>query len=193
MSAGHGRSIPKESQCLLDTGIQQGNFISKSSLLRRLTAWITIGEPQVSMGDVCCEFTPADGQKAIDDIMHLLIGTQPMERPLTVSCQWYTSYFQSSLDKHAAIVKSVLGNGEKSPLPSRCEDTVLSARFIFEAAKLLMRKRDLALGTIIDNLDNSNYFNQEDKEAGNHESGNIPNQLVFAAIGWLCEYSHLEC
>ena len=59
-------------------------------------------------------------------------------------------------------------------------DLVIVYSFVIEVAKLLKTIRNLALVEIVDELDNQNMLKpQMDEERA------IPNQIVFAALGWL--------
>jgi hypothetical protein len=62
-------------------------------------------------------------------------------------------------------------------------DLVVVYNFVIAVAQLLKTRQELALVDIVDELDNENLLKpQPDEERAK------PNQIVFAAVGWLSAY-----
>ena len=50
-------------------------------------------------------------------------------------------------------------------------------------AQLLEQNKELALSDVVDNLTNDDLLKESDEECS------VPKQLIFAAVGWLSEFS----
>jgi len=85
-----------------------------------------------------------------------------------------------NFSRHWHLLRSTLkGLDDKSTVPQRGDLTIVYG-FIITVAKLLKTKENLALVDIVDELDNGDILKpQLDEERA------IPNQIVFAALGWL--------
>ena len=96
------------------------------------------------------------------------------------SCLWYGRYLQSKFYHHwHLLAPALVGLEDNSTMPAS-GDLVIVYSFVIGVAKLLKTIRNLALVEIVDELDNQNMLKpQMDEERA------IPNQIVFATLGWL--------
>ena len=79
------------------------------------------------------------------------------------------------------LAPSLVGLADNSSEP-RPGDLVIVYKFVLEVGRLLSVKKNIALVEFVDELDNNNLLKpQMDGERAK------PNQIVFAAIGWLSE------
>jgi hypothetical protein len=77
------------------------------------------------------------------------------------------------------LAPSLVGLADNSSQP-RPGELVIVYSFVLAVALLFSTKKNIALVEIVDELDNNNLFKpQMDGERAK------PNQIVFAAIGWL--------
>jgi hypothetical protein len=85
------------------------------------------------------------------------------------------------------LAPSLVGLGDSSPEP-RPGDLVTVYNFVLAVALLLSVKKNIALVEFVDELDNNNLLKpQLDNERAK------PNQIVFAAVGWLSKSPiHME-
>jgi hypothetical protein len=126
-----------------------------------------------------------------DDLVSILVGDQVIKGSLADSCLWYGRYLQSKFCHHwHLLVPALVGLEDNSTSPAS-GDFVIVYNFVIEVAKLLKTRRNLALVEIVDELDNRSMLKpQMDEERA------IPNQIVFAALGWLSmhqnEHSYLR-
>jgi hypothetical protein len=141
--------------------------------------------------DVCCSgrtkfsaeevaiLTPAEHQKR-DHLFSVLVDGQTIKESLVDSCFWYGRYLQSKFNHHWHLLCPALVGLEDNSTKPASGDLVVVYSFVIEVAKLLKARRNLALVEIVDELDNQNMLKpQMDEERA------IPNQIVFATIGWL--------
>jgi hypothetical protein len=123
--------------------------------------------------------TPEESQKQ-DDLISILVGDQMIIGSLLDSRLWYDRYLQSKFYHHWHLLGLALvglEDNSKTPAPG---DLVHVYSFAIEVAKLLKTRRNLALVEIVDELDNQNMLKPQ--MDGERE---IPNQIVFATLGWL--------
>ena len=102
---------------------------------------------------------------------------------LKLCCQWYERYLQSKFKTHwHKLAPALVGLEDNSTGPSS-GDLVIVYDFVIAVAKMLQSRKNIALVEIVDELDNESKLKpQLDEERA------IPNQLVFATIGWLSTY-----
>ena len=130
--------------------------------------------------------TPEERQKQ-DDLVSILVGDQMIKGSLVDSCLWYGRYLQSKFHHHWHLLAPALVGLEDNSTTPASGDLVVVYSFVIKVAKLLKTRRNLALVEIVDELDNQNMLKpQMDEERA------IPNQIVFATLGWLsmCRNKH---
>jgi hypothetical protein len=116
-----------------------------------------------------------------------MVGDQPLKGSLRVSCAWYTAFletkYRNQWEPLCCALKGLPDLPDRSVAPQPGELATVY-RFVIAVAELLKTKRNLALVEIVDHLDNSDLLKPQldDQRA-------IPNQVVFAAIGWLSKSS----
>jgi hypothetical protein len=112
-----------------------------------------------------------------------------MTSSLHSSCQWYRKYLKNNITNYWPLIQSALnGVDEYSARPSPKEFEIV-IKFVLEIARYLVTERELALTDIVDPLVNAEFFKPElDKD----EDRIIPNQLVFAVMGWLRKSCNLR-
>lgn len=94
---------------------------------------------------------------------------------------------RASIGRHQDLFNSALNDAkvtELLPVAPSSTLTLLAAKFIHEVARLLITEQDRALSNIVDDLVNGKYFK---KQLDEDDDRTVPNQLAFAAIGWLCK------
>lgn len=133
--------------------------------------------------DICSEkpiALTAGERKQQDALVQFLVGDSSIKNLLAKSTCWYCAYLQSKFKQHWHLLAATLvGIDENSTVP-RPGDLAVVYTFLLEIAKLLKSTPELALVTIVDELDNESLVKpQLDEERA------LPNQAVFAAIGWL--------
>lgn len=113
-------------------------------------------------------------------LVSLMVGDQPLKGSLRGSCAWYTAFLETKYRSHwEPLCRALKGLPDRSAAPQP-GDLVTVYGFMIAVAELLKTKRNLALVEIVDYLDNNNLLKPQldDQRA-------TPNQMVFAAIGWL--------
>ena len=123
--------------------------------------------------------TPEESEKQ-DHLISILVGDQVIKGSLADSCLWYCRYLQSQFYRHWHLLGPALDHLEDNSTTPASGDLVHVYSFVIEVAKLLKTRRNLALVEIVDELDNKKMLKpQMDEERA------IPNQVVFATLGWL--------
>jgi hypothetical protein len=151
--------------CLSECWQFNGDF-SCSGRINFFAEWVAI-------------LTPEERQK-LDDLVSILVGDQMIKGSLVGSCLWYGRYLQSKFYHHWHLLAPALVGLEDNSVTPASGDLVKVYSFVIEVAKLLKTRRNLALVEIVDELDNQNMLKpQMDEERA------IPNQIVFATLGWL--------
>lgn len=99
------------------------------------------------------------------------------------ACSWYKQYLQTNIFNHwHLIAPALVGIEDNSHSPASGDFTVVF-QYVLAVAKLLKRRRNLALVDIEDELVNEDFFKVFD------DKRSIPNQVVFVTLGWLCKFS----
>ncbi|KAG4437547.1 hypothetical protein IFR05_006981 [Cadophora sp. M221] len=93
---------------------------------------------------------------------------------------WYSQFLYWKFRAHWHLLRRALrGLDEDSPSP-RPGDLVTVYNFLATVGELLKTRENLALVEVVDELDNNGALKEQlDRERS------VPNQVVFAAIGWL--------
>ncbi|KAI9767663.1 MAG: hypothetical protein M1840_005534 [Geoglossum simile] len=129
----------------------------------------------------------ADHSALADDELHrgklvlLIVGDdQPIKHSLRDAANWYTSFLESNFRHHWRLLRSTLHGLDDESTQPKSGDLGIIYGFIIMVARLLKAKENIALVDIVDELDNNGLLKQQlDEERA------IPNQIVFAALGWL--------
>lgn len=122
----------------------------------------------------------AEERKQQDALIQFLVGDEVVKGLLAKSTRWYCAYLQSKFKQHWHLLAATLVDIDGKSVTPKAGDLVAVYSFLLEIAKLLKSTPELALVTIVDELDNENLVKpQLDEERA------VPNQAVFAAIGWL--------
>ena len=115
-----------------------------------------------------------------DDLISTLVGDQTIKGSLADSRLWYGRYLQSKFYRHWHHFAPVLVGLEDNSTAPASGDLAVVYSFVIEVAKLLKGRINLTLVEIVDELDNRSMLKpQMDEERA------IPNQIVFATLGWL--------
>jgi hypothetical protein len=118
--------------------------------------------------------------KRQDSLILFIVGDQLVKGSLATSCLWYSRYLRSKFYHHWHLLAPALTGLEDNSVAPASGDLVVVYDFVIEVAKLFKSRKDVALVEIVDELDNRNLLKpQMDEERA------IPNQIVFAALGWL--------
>ncbi|KAH0548352.1 hypothetical protein GP486_007972, partial [Trichoglossum hirsutum] len=116
-----------------------------------------------------------------DRLILLIIGDdQYIKGSLGDSRNWYTQYLESNFKHHWHLLRPALKGLDDESKQRQPGDLLVIYDFLITVAGLLKTKENLALVDIVDELDNGDFLKpQLDAERA------IPNQIVFAAFGWL--------
>lgn len=115
-----------------------------------------------------------------DTLIHLINNEDFKKGSLASACIWYTQYLQSKFNNNWHLLAPALVGLEDFSSGPASGDLVIVYDFIIAVAKIFKNRRDVALTDVVDDLDNRNIFKpQLDDER------TIPNQIVFATLGWL--------
>lgn len=115
-----------------------------------------------------------------DRLISIIVGDEARKGTLATACSWYCRFLQSKFRSHwHLLAPSLVGLYDASTTPTP-GDLVVVYNFVITVAQLLKTRQQLALVDIVDELDNENLLKpQLDEERA------MPNQIVFAAVGWL--------
>lgn len=119
-------------------------------------------------------------QQARDKLITYIVAQDIWKGTVANACSWYTQYLQSKFIEHWDLLAlALVGLDDESRAPQR-NDLVFVFEFMLKVAEVLRTKRACAMTDIVDELGNNELLkDQLDEERA------IPNQIVFAAIGWL--------
>jgi hypothetical protein len=113
-------------------------------------------------------------------LISFIVGDDLQKGSLQKACQWYSRHLQMRFkETWHLLAPSLEGLADDSSEP-RPGDLVIVYNFVLAVALLLSVKKNIALVEFVDELDNNNLLKpQLDDERAK------PNQIVFAAVGWL--------
>lgn len=108
------------------------------------------------------------------------MGDEIVKGSLGTACAWYSKYLQTKfLQTWHLLAPSLVGLEDGSTEP-RSGDLVIVYKFVLEVAEILSTRPNVALVEFVDELNNANLLKpQLDEERA------MPNQIVFAVLGWL--------
>jgi hypothetical protein len=121
-----------------------------------------------------------------DSLILFILDGEPIKGTLIKCSLWYSQYLQSQIRYHWSQLTVALANlDDNSPHPKPGE-LVVVYDFLLLVARLLKYQKDLSLVDVVDELDNESMLKpQLDEERA------TPNQVAFAALGWLSMTSYL--
>jgi len=158
-----------------------GNRLSAPTLSFRRSTSASSAKSPTSSESIPTDFVLTDDElRRQDSLILLIVGDQLVKGTLADACTWYARYLLSKFVHHwHLLAPSLKGLDEESTRP-RTGELVIVYDFLIIVARLLKTKKDLALVEIVDDLDNRDLLKpQFDEERA------LPNQIVFAALGWL--------
>jgi hypothetical protein len=108
------------------------------------------------------------------------VGDEIVKGSLGTACAWYSRHLQwKFLQTWHLLAPSLVGLDDESTKP-KPGDLVIVYNFVLKVAEILSAKPKVALVEFVDELDNENLLKpQLDEERA------MPNQIVFATVGWL--------
>lgn len=123
-----------------------------------------------------------------DHLISFIVGDEIIKGSLATACVWYKCFLRYKFISHWELfAQTLVGIDDKSTAP-KPGDLVVIYKFAKTVAQLLKTESNLAVSQIVDELDNQRQLKpQLDGERA------IPNQLVFAAIGWLTMFYEAVC
>ncbi len=115
-------------------------------------------------------------------LISFIVGDDIVKGSLAAACSWYSRHLQMKFQQTwHALAPSLLGLEDETTAP-RPGDLVIVYNFVLAVAELLSTRQHIAMVEIVDELDNNHLLKpQLDEERAK------PNQIVFAAVGWLSE------
>jgi hypothetical protein len=113
-------------------------------------------------------------------LISFIVGDDIVKGSLAAACSWYSRHLQMKFQQTwHALAPSLLGLEDETTAP-RPGDLVIVYNFVLAVAELLSTRQHIAMVEIVDELDNNHLLKpQLDEERAK------PNQIVFAAVGWL--------
>jgi hypothetical protein len=113
-------------------------------------------------------------------LISFIVGDDIPKGSLRAACSWYSRHLQMKFkETWHSVVPSLVGLEDESSEP-RPGDLVIVYKFVLAVAELLSTRPHIAMVEIVDELDNNDLLKpQLDEERAK------PNQIVFAAVGWL--------
>jgi hypothetical protein len=115
-------------------------------------------------------------------LIAFITGDEIQKGSLAIACSWYARFLQRNFNRHWYLLAPVLLGLEDATNTPRPGDLVFVFNFVLLVAQQLKKRERLALSEIVDELCNENLIkDQLDEERAK------PNQIVWAAVGWLSE------
>ena len=97
-----------------------------------------------------------------------------------MACTWYSRHLQLKFLQTWHLLAPSLAGLENDSAEPRPGDLVIVYNFVLKVAEILSTRPKVALVEFVDELNNENLLKpQLDEERA------MPNQIVFAAVGWL--------
>lgn len=120
-------------------------------------------------------------------MINFILDGQPVTGTLINCCTWYTQYLLFQFRSQWHQLKTALAGLDEDSLYPQPGELGTVYDFMLIVAKLLKDQKDLTLVDVVDELDNDNMLKpQLDEERA------VPNQIVFAALGWLSKSSIVQ-
>jgi hypothetical protein len=124
---------------------------------------------------------------ARDKLISYIVADDIYKGTVSNACSWYSRYLQSKFIEHWHQLVPALVDLNESDTPEE-KDLVIAFRFVQVVAKMLKTRTNCALSDIVDELGNDGLLKEQlDGERA------IPNQIVFAAVGWLSTRCYTNC
>jgi len=157
--------------------IDTSTFRRSSTLNSTLTGGTLTAEPQLLDNLPKLTFEEIQCQTRL---ITFIVGDEIVKGSLGAACAWYSRHLQLKfLQTWHLLAPSLVGLEDESTEP-RPGDLVIVYKFVLAIAEILSTKSHVALVEFVDQLSNENLLKpQLDEERA------MPNQIVFAAVGWL--------
>jgi hypothetical protein len=140
-------------------------------IMRALTSAATL--PQLTQ----------DETQQQDQLISFIVGDEIIKGALATACVWYKCFLRYKFISHWRLIAQALEGIDDTSTAPKPGDLVVVYKFAKTVAQLLKTESNLAVSQIVDELDNQRQLKpQLDGERA------IPNQLVFAAVGWSSQY-----
>lgn len=157
--------------------IGSSKFRRSSTLNSTLTGKTPPAEPQLLENLPRLTFEEIQCQTRL---ITFIVGDEIVKGSLGMACTWYSRHLQLKfLQTWHLLAPSLVGleNDSTEPRPG---DLVIAYNFVLKVAEILSTRPKVALVEFVDELNNENLLKpQLDEERA------MPNQIVFAAVGWL--------
>jgi hypothetical protein len=119
-------------------------------------------------------------QQAQDKLMRFIVAEDIWKGTVYSACSWYSQYLQSKfLDHWHSLSAALVGLDTELKAPKNNEFVILFG-FMLKVAEIFKTQSACALTDIVDGLSNDGLLKDQLDEVRA-----IPNQIVFAAVGWL--------
>jgi len=123
-----------------------------------------------------------------DHLVSFIVGDEIIKGPLATACVWYKCFLRYKFISHWKLFAQTLEGIDDASTAPKPGNLFVVYKFAKIVAQLLKTESNLAVSQVVDELDNQRQLKpQLDGERA------IPNQLVFAAIGWLTMFYEAVC
>lgn len=129
-----------------------------------------------------------DEERTRQDALISFILDGSLIKGTLINCSlWYASYLHTQVRHRWTQITIVFEDLDKESLQPKDGELVVIFDWLLMMARLLKTQPNLTLVDLVDEMDNANMLRQqEDEERA------APNQLAFAAVGWLSKYIYLQ-
>jgi hypothetical protein len=127
--------------------------------------------------------------KTCQSLITLLVGNQLMTPTLNTAADWYRKFLRSNVTYFWPLIRKALNDVNCYASTPSLKDFAVVVCFVYEVAKELIVHKDIALTDIVDSLVNAKLFKPDLEQDYDRI---VPNQLVFAVIGWLRKLRNLQ-
>lgn len=112
-----------------------------------------------------------------------------MTPTLNAAGDWYRKFLRNNVTCFWPLFRQALNDVNCCASTPSLKDFAVVICFVYEVAKELIVHKDVALTDIVDSLVNAKFFKPDLEQDYDRI---VPNQLVFAVIGWLRELHSLQ-
>jgi hypothetical protein len=127
--------------------------------------------------------------KICENLITLLVDNQLMTPTLNAAGNWYRKFLRNNVAYFWPLIRKALNDVNCCASTPSQKDFAVVVCFIYEVAKELIVHKDVALTDIVDSLVNAKFFKPDLEQDYDRI---VPNQLVFAVIGWLRKLHNLQ-
>ncbi|KAH6690246.1 hypothetical protein BKA61DRAFT_585093 [Leptodontidium sp. MPI-SDFR-AT-0119] len=123
-----------------------------------------------------------------DEFFYRVFGKESLNPEFASTRSWYSQFLEWKFRIHWRLMSQALRGLDEDSLMPQPGNLVVVYDFLTTVGVLLKARENLVLVEVVDELDNNNALKEQlDQERG------IPNQVVFAAIGWLSMLYDMVC